>query len=66
MSKDRQIEDGKEIFIDTPNEIERVICCDCGLAHDVKYRIVNDTLLGITVWRNNYSTGQRRRYKGIK
>ncbi len=62
---DRQIKDGVEVLIDTPNVTERVICCDCGLAHDIEYRIVDKTQLGITVWRNNRSTAQRRRYSGI-
>jgi hypothetical protein len=36
-------------------------CCDCGLCHDVEFKIKKDKLM--MSWTvNNRATGQRRRY----
>lgn len=64
MGKVREIKDGEEIFIKVNDEDERVTCCDCGLTHDVHYRMVDINTLGVTVWRHNRSTGQHRRHNG--
>lgn len=58
----RKIHDGEEVFIKPIIEIERTVCCDCGLTHDVRYRVADDGRIGVTVWRNNRSTAQTRRY----
>lgn len=41
---------------------ERVACCDCGLVHDIAYRVISDDELGIASWSNRRSTGQVRRH----
>lgn len=64
MRKVMEIKDGEEVFIKVKVQNERVTCCDCGLTHDMHYRIVDKNTLGITVWRNNRSTGQHRRDNG--
>jgi hypothetical protein len=46
-------------------EIDRVSCCDCGLAHDVEYIIVADCRgtpqIFARAWRNNRATAALRR-----
>ena len=55
------VKDGVEVVINVSKYSERVTCCDCGLTHDIVYRIVDKNNMGITVWRNNRATGQHRR-----
>lgn len=43
----------------------RLGCCDCGLVHDMDFRIVSGRVQ-FKVKRNNRATGQKRRYKKIK
>lgn len=43
----------------------RHCCCDCGLVHDVDFR-VQEGRIEFRVFRNNRSTGQIRRYSNIK
>lgn len=42
----------------------KMACCDCGLVHDMDFRIVGDKAKRIQfrVARNNRSTGQVRRW----
>lgn len=45
-----------------PYKHYRLVCCDCGLAHDMEFRVI----LGEAQFRarrNNRSTGQIRRHK---
>lgn len=39
-------------------------CCDCGLVHRVKFRIVKGKI-EMQVFRDNRRTGQRRRHKVV-
>jgi uncharacterized Zn finger protein len=55
----RQEQDGVP-FEMPKGAIYRIACCDCGLVHDVIVRNKRDTVR-VTAWRNNRSTGQRRR-----
>jgi hypothetical protein len=36
-------------------------CCDCGLVHRYKVKIVGNKVQ-LIMWRDNRATGQRRRY----
>lgn len=40
----------------------KLCCCDCGLVHDVDFRIYQGRVQ-LRVFRNNRSTGQVRRHK---
>jgi hypothetical protein len=45
----------------------KMACCDCGLVHDLEFRIVeNGKRVEFRARRNNRSTGQIRRHQGIK
>jgi hypothetical protein len=53
-----QAEDGEWI---TPNHNNyRQQCCDCGLVHRYRFRVV-DGAVTFQVWRDNRSTAQVRR-----
>lgn len=46
-------------------------CCDCGLGHDIDFRVLKDgkVLHGVDVQfrmrRNNYTSGQLRRHRNM-
>lgn len=42
------------------HEDQRICCCDCGLAHNIKFKIVKGKLF-ISATRNNRSTAMLRR-----
>ncbi len=54
-----QVEDG-ESYVVGEDPMDSEACCDCGLVHDCKYRII-DGKIWVTVTRNNRKTGQLRR-----
>lgn len=41
----------------------RMACCDCGLAHDIEFRLDANNQLNFRARRNNRSTAQLRRAK---
>ena len=43
----------------------KLACCDCGLVHDVDFRI-KDRRVEFRVRRNNRSTAMMRRHKGLR
>ena len=44
----------------------RTACCDCGLVHTLKFRVIKNKVQ-FQCFRNNRSTGQvRRHFKSIK
>ncbi|MCK5614822.1 hypothetical protein KAR91_73855 [Candidatus Pacearchaeota archaeon] len=52
-----------EIYTIYPDTvIEASACCDCGLVHDIIYKIKNKETLEIMNTRNNRATGQMRRW----
>ena len=55
--KQRQECEGFEVPME---ELYRLVCCDCGLVHDVVW-VVEDGKLTMAAKRNNRATGQRRR-----
>ena len=40
----------------------QLTCCDCGLVHNVTYRIDEDGLVLVKMWRNEWLTAERRKY----
>jgi len=44
----------------------RMFCCDCGLAHDLEFRINDEGKIIFRAKRNNRSTGQMRRHNNIE
>jgi hypothetical protein len=45
----------------------RIRCCDCGLVHDIHVVVTqNPAVARMELRRNNRSTGQTRRWRGIK
>lgn len=46
-----------------PKDNYRIACCDCGLVHDMQFRVVKGNVQ-FSATRNNRSTAARRR--GIK
>ena len=59
MTKYINREDGEGFEVPL-GEIYKLVCCDCGLVHDVVF-VVEDGKLGMASKRNNRATGQRRR-----
>lgn len=43
----------------------KLCCCDCGLVHKLDFRI-RDGIIEYRAFRDNRSTGQRRRWQKIK
>ncbi len=50
------IQDGEEFKLGSP-----LACCDCGLVHNVTYRI-EDGRVFVKVWRNEWLTAERRKH----
>lgn len=44
----------------------RMACCDCGLVHELEFRIDDKNQLNFRARRANRSTAQIRRHQGIK
>lgn len=44
----------------------KMACCDCGLVHDMQFRIADDGEINFRARRNNRSTGQMRRHEREK
>jgi hypothetical protein len=42
--------------------VYRIACCDCGLVHDLEFRLDRDNQIYMRARRNRRATGQRRRY----
>lgn len=55
----KQRKDNEEFAI-INGGIHRIACCDCGLVHDIKFRIISKKYIGLTPQRNNRATAQRR------
>ena len=53
-----QTEDGE--WYEAPSK-QRIACCDCGLAHDYEFRIVEGRVQ-YRIRRNNRATAQIRRH----
>lgn len=59
-------EDGWTDWVRPVVEGYNMACCDCGLVHTLQFRTADDGLPEFRVSRNNRSTGQFRRHRGIK
>lgn len=57
--------DGDSWEIDTSG-IQRWFCCDCGLAHDMEFKVKSKNKIVVTISTNGRATGSRRRYKDFK
>ena len=53
-------EDGWSEWIHPLSSYHRISCCDCGLVHDLEFRLDDDNGLSFRARRNNRSTGQIR------
>jgi hypothetical protein len=51
-----------EGFSHKSGEIFRLVCCDCGLTHDM-VTVINGDEVGISAVRNNRATAQLRRHR---
>lgn len=63
MSSYYQISDGE--WIQPIRRGYKLGCCDCGLVHDIDFRIKNNRVQ-FKVFRNNRSTAMARRHKKVK
>jgi hypothetical protein len=54
-----QLQDGEWVH---PIKRYKLCCCDCGLVHNVDFRIKNRSVQ-FRVFRNNRSTAQIRRHR---
>ena len=54
--------DGWTRWVCPVEENYKMSCCDCGLVHDVDFRVFQDRA-EFRMRRNNRSTGQKRRYR---
>ena len=52
--------DGEEIVLPKPPGTLQIICCDCGLTHDVEIRTRGFHFFGITFNRNQDVTNEQR------
>lgn len=46
--------------------IARWFCCDCGLAHDIEFKVKSKRTIVVSCKRNERATATRRRYKDFK
>jgi len=60
-----KIEDGQRRLLDGARRkfVHKVMCCDCGLVHVVRYRVRSANLMEITAWRDNRATAARRTHR---
>lgn len=49
-----------------PLEGYRFSCCDCGLVHNLQFRVVGKGIVNFRAQRNNRATGQVRRHMKAK
>lgn len=63
MTKYNQLKDGEWQRI--KDKKHRIACCDCGLVHDLEFRIIEGDF-EFRAYMNNRATGQRRRYMSKK
>lgn len=56
-----QIVDGDPVVINWKTTVFAMRCCDCGLVHDVYFK-VKGSKLEITTWRDNRATAASRRH----
>ena len=54
-------EDGWTEWIGMRDNKHRIVCCDCGLAHDFEFQVVEEQI-ELRARRNERSTGQIRRH----
>jgi len=43
-------------------DLYKMACCDCGLVHNLQFRVTDDGRAEFRVQRNNRATGQMRRH----
>lgn len=64
--KYKKLADGDEVNLGSTyfgqEPVQKVMCCDCGLVHHIRYRVVKGDLL-FTAWRDQRATAARRRRK---
>lgn len=65
MGRYRRMQDG-EPRVETTRGTFKVACCDCGLVHRYRYRIVGKTLIAIRAWRDARATAAVRRRPQVK
>lgn len=61
-----KIADGQRRLLDGVRRrtfVHKVMCCDCGLVHVIRYRIKSESLMEITAWRDNRATAARRTHR---
>lgn len=44
----------------------RLACCDCGLVHDLVFKITNGRRISYRAYKNGRATGGKRKAKGIR
>jgi hypothetical protein len=57
-------EDGWSDWNIPPNGKFRMFCCDCALAHDIEFKIIEGKI-AFRMKRNTRATGAMRRHHGI-
>ena len=64
--KYKKLSNGEITTIYPDDEFEESGCCDCGLVHNINYRIKNKKTLEVSNTRNERATGQMRRWMKVK
>lgn len=59
--REQEGEDGWTDWI-SPRPGYKLACCDCGLVHDMEFRVDDLGRVNFRARRNNRSTGQMRRH----
>ena len=60
MSDPIIFEDGETYLIKPKQVLVRLVCCDCGLVHDVTLNILDDEVLAFRLERNEQETEKIR------
>jgi hypothetical protein len=72
MEEPEQVWDGVPYIINPRRMLGRnkyselIHCCDCGLAHETKYQIVDKKFIKVTHWRKDTPTKKLRNKWGVK
>ena len=53
-------EDGAEELVNTDNDYY-IACCDCGLVHRNKYKVIDGKTISVRAWRNDRETNRVRK-----
>lgn len=64
MKKYPPIKPGQRVKIPWRKEDYKMACCDCGLVHRLRFKVLNNSQeIVMQAWRDNRATAQLRRHR---